>query len=131
MESSGSDARSHIGRRRSILRHDHLDSSPRVLRETLEALAALLEVCEPRVRRRALLMFGELVAGWQARVSGEPIAAEIEFLPDALRMSFRSSESTLTPEEWDVLVSATVNDLADEWGIDRRTPGSAWFEFRY
>ena len=83
------------------------------------------------MRRRALLMFGELVAGWQTRFSGEPISAEIEFLPDALRMSFRSSESTLTPDEWDELVSATVNDLADEWGIDRRTPGSAWFEFRY
>jgi hypothetical protein len=131
MESSGSDAKFQTGRRRSILKHDHLDSSPRVLRETLEALAAVLEDCEPRVRRRALLMFGELVAGWQARFSGEPISAEIEFLPDALRMSFRSSTSTLTPLDWDDLVSATVNDLADAWGIDRRTAGSAWFEFRY
>lgn len=76
-------------------------------------------------------MFGELVAGWQARFSGEPISAEIEFLPDALRMSFSNAQRTLTPDDWDELVSATVNDLVDAWGIDRRVAGSAWFEFRY
>ena len=102
-----------------------------MLRETLEELAGLLANCESRVRRRALLMFGELVARWQRRFAGESISAEIEFLPDALRLSFHNSERALTPDEWDELVSATVTDLVDAWGVDRRAAGSAWFEFRY
>lgn len=91
----------------------------------------MLKECDSQVRRRALLMFGELVARWQARFSGEPISAAIEFLPDAVRMSFRNSLRTLTAVEWDELVSATVIDLVDAWGVDRRVAGSAWFEFRY
>ena len=75
-------------------------------------------------------MFGELVAGWQARFSGEPISAVIEFLPDAVRMSFRNARTPLTATEWGELISATVIDLVDEWGVDRRDAGSAWFEFR-
>ena len=121
---------SSTGRRRSTLKRDQLDSSPRQLRENLEELAGLLEDCESGVRRRALLMFGELVARWQGRFSGEPISAVIELLPDAVRMSFRNSERTLTSADWDELVSAAVLNLVDAWGIDRRVAGSAWFEFR-
>jgi hypothetical protein len=76
-------------------------------------------------------MFGELVARWQTRFSGEPISAAIEFLPDAVRMSFRNSLRSLTTDEWTELVSVTVIDLVDAWGVDRRVTGRAWFEFRY
>jgi len=118
------------GRRRSTLRRDQLDSSPRQLRKNLEELDLLLEDCDPFVRRRALLMFGELVARWQDQFSGEPISVVIELLPDAFRMSFRNSERTLTSADWDGLVSAALVHLVDAWGIDRRVAGSAWFEFR-
>ena len=130
-ESAGPGVSPPAGRRRSILKSGHLDSSPRVLRETLHELARLLETCESRVRRRALLMFGELVARWPGRCAGEPISIEIELLSDAVRMSVRNARRTLTSAEWEELVSATVIDLVDGWGTDRRAEGSAWFEFRY
>ena len=75
-------------------------------------------------------MFGELVSRWQSRFSGEPIAAVIEFLPDAVRISFRNARTPLTAAEWHELISATVIDLVDAWGVDRRDAGCAWFEFR-
>lgn len=116
--------------RRPFLKRDEFDPNPRQLRENLKALDGLLQECEPAVRRRALLMFGELVASWQRRFSGEPISAVTELRPDAVRLSFRNSERVLTSAEWSEVVSVVVADLVDEWGIDRRVAGCAWFEFR-
>ena len=120
----------HAPERRPILWREALDPSPRRLRKTLKQLVQLLESADSRVRRRALLMFGELISGWQRQFSGEPISAVIEVLPDAIRMTFGNAERTITPDEWDELVSAMVIDLVDDWGIDRRVAGCAWFEFR-
>ena len=75
-------------------------------------------------------MFGELVAEWQGRFAGEPISADIEFLSTTVRMTFGNADRVLTPADWETLVSKTILDLVDSWGIDRRTAGSAWFEFR-
>lgn len=127
---SGPGAQPEVARRRPTLRRDHLDSDPRQLRENLDELAGLLHGSDARVRRRVLLMFGELVARWQKRFSGESISTDIEFLPDAVRLSFRNSKRRLTPTEWYELVSPMILDLVDLWGIDRRLAGDAWFEFR-
>jgi hypothetical protein len=119
-----------LRRRRPVLRCDELDSDPRRLRGNLEELAAVLRNSNPRVRRRILLMFGELVARWQGCFSGQPISVVVDFLPDAVRMTFRNPQTPLTRAAWDEVVSPMVLDLVDSWGIDRRRAGSAWFEFR-
>jgi len=103
------------------------DADPSRLRENLEELAALLRGSSPRVRRRMLQMFGELVALWQYRLEG-PISVVIEFLPDAARMSLRSQEGALPPTAWEQLLSPIVLDLIDSWGIDPGTAGNVWFE---
>jgi len=111
-------------------RHGQLDSDPRQLRETLGELDGLLDDCKGDLRRRVLLMVSGLVTSWHGRFSGEPISAVIEPLPDAARMSLRNSRRELTRDDWEELVTATVVDVVDAWGIDRRFIGSAWFEFR-
>jgi len=118
------------GHRRPTRQWEHFDSRPRQLRKTLEKLSELLEDCEPPIRRRILLMFGELVARWQRLFAGERISADVEFLPTSVRVTLRNAERVLTPADWECLVSAMVVDLVDNWGIDRRVAGSAWFEFR-
>ena len=116
--------------RRPILRRDELDSGPKKLRQTLDELGGALQDCDPLVRRRILLAFGDLVAHWQYRFLGEPISAAVEYLPDAVRVTLQNSKRPLTPVAWQELVSPMALDLVDSWGIDRRNPGSAWFEFR-
>ena len=118
------------GFRRPLLQRDEFDSDPRKLRDNLSALEALLGDCDASVRRRILLMFGELVAKWQARFTGEGISVVIEVLPGSVRLSVRSASRQITPAEWIELISAPIADLADAWGIDRRLPGRAWFEFQ-
>ena len=118
------------GFRRPLLQRDEFDSDPRQLRENLQALDALLEDCEAPVRRRILLMFGELVASWQSSFAGEPISVVIEVLPGSVRLSVRNSNRHLTPNEWNNVISPVVADRVDAWGIDRRLAGRAWFEFR-
>ena len=119
-----------IGRRRA-LQQEELDSSPRHLRENLRVLDGMLRESSSGVRRRVRLAFGELVANWQLRFSGERISVLVEFLPDdAVRMSINHPGRILTSEEWDDLVSAVVAGLVDDWGVDRRMAGRAWFEFR-
>ena len=76
------------------------------------------------------MAFGDLVASWQGRFKGEPITVVVERLPDAVRMVVRNSERQLTSDEWSELVSPALADLTFGWGIDRRLPGRAWFEFR-
>ena len=116
------------GRRGPILMRDELDADPSRLRENLEELAALLRGSSPRVRRRMLQVFGELVALWQYRLE-RPISVAIEFLPDAVRMSLRSQQGALPPTAWEQLLSPIVLDLIDSWGIDPGTAGIVWFEF--
>ena len=119
-----------IGRRQA-LQQEEFDSSPRHLRENLQVLDGMLRDSSSRVRRRVRLAFGELVANWQLRFSGERIWVLVEFLPDdAVRMSINHPGQILTSEEWDHLVSAVVAGLVDDWGVDRRKAGRAWFEFR-
>lgn len=118
------------GRRRSVLRRDQLDSDPRMLRASLAELDGLLAGCEPGLRRRVHLVFGELVARWQDGFAGEAISTIIELLPGEIRVRFSNPERTLAPSDWEELVSAPIAALADAWGIDRRIEGSAWFEFR-
>ena len=116
-----------VGRREPILGRGELDADPSRLRENLEELAALLRGSSPRVRRRMLQVFGELVALWQYRLE-RPITVVIEFLPDAVRMSLRSQQA-LPPTAWNQLLSPIVLDLIDSWGVDPGTAGTAWFEF--
>ena len=119
-----------IGRRQP-LQQEEFDSSPRHLRENLWVLDGMLREGSSDVRRRVRLAFGELVANWQLRFSGDKISVLIEFLPDdAVRMSIHHPGRMLTSDEWDFLVSAVVAGLVDDWGIDRRMVGRAWFEFR-
>lgn len=117
-----------VGRREPILMRGELDADPSRLRENLEELAALLRGSSPRVRRRMLQVFGELVALWQYRLE-RPISVVIEFLPDAVRMSLRSQQGALPPTAWEQLLSPIVLDLIDSWGIDPGTAGIVWFEF--
>lgn len=120
---------SRTGRRRP-LQHEEFDSSPRHLRENLSVLDGMLSEGSSDVRRRVRLAFKELVANWQHRFSGDRISVLIDFLPDdAVRMSIHHPGRTLTSAEWDVLVSAVIAGLVDDWGVDRRTVGQAWFEF--
>ena len=96
------------------------DADPSRLRENLEELAALLQGSSPRVRRRMLQAFGELVARWQYRLEGS-ISVVIEFLPDAARMSLRSQQGALPPTVGEQLLSS------DRPGPDRflgHRPGS-------
>lgn len=119
-----------IGRRQPLQREE-FDSSPRHLRENLWVLDGMLREGSSDVRRRVRLAFGELVANWQLRFSGDRISVLIEFLPDdAVRMNIHHPERMLTSGEWDFLVSAVVASLVDAWGVDRRLVGRAWFEFR-
>ena len=118
------------GRPSSVLRHEQLDSDPCQLRASLAELDGLLKGCEPGLRRRVRLVFGELVARWHEGFSGEAIATMIELLPGAVRVRYSNAEQALTPKDWEDLVSAPIGDLVDAWGIDRRAKGSAWFEFR-
>lgn len=117
------------GFRRPLLQRDEFDSNPSQLRENLRALELLLEDCGAPVRRRILLVFGELVARWQRRYAGEAISVVIEVLEDSVRLSVRNSERHVTPTEWNDVISAPITDLVDAWGMDRRLVGRAWFEF--
>ena len=133
MERSGGLIESAIraGHRRPPLQHEEFDSSPRHLRENLRMLDGMLEARAPDVRRRVRLAFGELAANWQLRFRGAAIALVIEVLPgDAVRMNIHHPERMLTSGEWHSLVSAVVASLVDDWGVDRRMVGRAWFEFR-
>jgi hypothetical protein len=89
----------------------------------------MLEDCGAPVRRRILLMFGELVASWQGRFAGEAISVVIEVLADSVRVSVCNADRHVTPTEWNGVISAPVASLVDAWGIDRRLAGRAWFEF--
>ena len=112
------------------MRQNHFDSSPCQLRSNLNELDRLLGNCDPRLRRRALLVFGELAAQWQQSFSGEPISVDLEFLPGAVRMDIHNEARTLTGKDWERLVTPVVADLVDGWGLDRRRFSSnAWFEF--
>jgi hypothetical protein len=126
----GSQLKLPTGLRRPLLQRDEFDSNPRQLRDNLRALEALLEDCEAQVRRRILLMFGELVASWQARFAGEPISVVMEVLAGSVRLSVRNSNRHLTPAEWNEVMTAPMAGLVDAWGMDRRLAGRAWFEFR-
>ncbi len=116
-----------VARREPILSRE-LDADSSRLRENLEELAALLRGSSPRVRRRMLQVFGELVALWQYRLE-RPISVVIEFLPNAVRMSLRSQRGALPPTAWEQLLSPIVLDLIDSWGIDPGPAGIVWFEF--
>jgi hypothetical protein len=126
--SSDSSPRRLVSGREPILTRGELDAEPTRMRENLEELAALLRGSSPRVRRRMLQVFGELVALWQYRLEG-PVSVVIEFLPDAVRMNIRSPQGTLPPTAWEQLLSPIVLELIDSWGIDPGTAGNAWFEF--
>ena len=115
-------------RRESNFMGGELDADPTRLRENLEELAALLRGASPRVRRRILQVFGELVAHWQYRPE-RPISVVVEFLPDAIRMSLRRQHGALPPTAWEQLMSPIVLDLIDCWGIDPDPAGIVWFEF--
>ena len=119
------------GLRRPLFQRIELDTDPRLLRETLASLERLLAASAPDARRRALLTFGELVAAWQAQFAGEPISVVVERLPYAVRLTLRNSNRPLSPGEWTEVVPPSVVDIVDQWGIDRRLPGRAWFEFRW
>jgi len=116
------------GFRRPLLQRDVFDSNPRQLRGNLQMLETLLEDCEVSVRRRILLLFGELVASWQRCFAGEPISVVIEVLPDSVRLSVRNSNRQLAPTDWNRVIPPAVANLVDAWGIDRRLEGRAWFE---
>jgi hypothetical protein len=118
------------GLRRPALQRNEFDSDPRQLRDNLRTLEALLADCEAPIRRRILLMFGELVSSWQGRFAGESISVVIEVLVGSVRVSVRNSNRHVTPAEWTELISARVAALVDAWGIDRRLAGRAWFEFQ-
>ena len=105
-----------------------LDADPTRLRENLEELDALLRSASPRVRRRMLQVFGELVALSQDRLE-RPISVVIEFLPHAMRLSLRRQQGALPPTAWEQLMSQIVLDLVDSWGIDPDPAGIVWLEF--
>jgi len=116
-----------VGRREPLVVRGEFDADPSRLRENLEELAALLHGSSPRVRRRMLQVFGELVARWQYRLEGS-ISVVIEFLPDAARMSLRSQQGALPPTVGEQLLSPIVLDLIDSWGTDPGAAGNVWFE---
>ena len=118
------------GIRRPLVQRDHFDSDPRQLRDNLRMLEGLLEDCEPAVRRRIRLAFGDLVASWQSRFTGEAISVVIEVLADSVRVSVSNPTRHITPAEWNDLMSTPIADLVDAWGIDRRLTGRAWLEFQ-
>ncbi len=76
------------------------------------------------------LMFGQLVAQWQARFEGEPMAVSVELVADAVHLSTGGARRILSEQDWPPLMSAAILDLVDTWGFDRRREGDAWFEFR-
>ena len=65
------------GRRESNFMGGEFDADPTRLREDLEELAALLRGASPRVRRRILQVFGELVALWQERRRDDALDADL------------------------------------------------------
>ena len=119
-----------VGRQSAVLRTEKLETDPCRLRESLDELFALLRDANPRVRRSILRMFGEFVARWQERQLGTPISVVVEFQPDGVRMSFRHPRTPHMFAAWEELVSPVLLDPVDSWGIERRTAGAAWFEFR-
>jgi hypothetical protein len=118
------------GRRRSVLRREQFDSDPRELRATLAEVDRLLAGCEPGLRRRIRLVFGELVARWQDGCAGDAISTVIEIVPGEVRVHFSNPDRTLAPSDWEGLISASIRALAVEWGVDRRIEGGAWFRFQ-
>ncbi len=113
-----------------VLQRAEFSSDPRALRGNLERLDELLHESGVAVRRRVGLMFGQLVAGWQARFSGEPMAVSVELVEDAVRISTGGARRKLARMDWPALVTPVILDLVDAWGFDRRHDGDAWFEFR-
>jgi hypothetical protein len=97
---------------------------------SLAELDGLLIGLEPDLRRRVHLTFSELVARWQDEFAGDQISATVELLPGAIRVSFGNVDRVLAPSEWTELVSPPILASVDEWGLDRRGTGNAWFEFR-
>lgn len=115
--------------RRAALRSREFNPDSRELRRILAELEHLLEGSEARVRRRVRLMFGELVAGWHPLVGPQALIVTLEVLPHSARLTASAEGRALTESEWNTLVMPIVLEFVDAWGIDRRRPGGAWFEF--
>ena len=118
------------GGRRPVHEHSEFDSDPRALRTNLARLDEQVGESHPEIRRRLGLMFGQLVASWQGHYAGEPMAVSVEILDNAVRLLTGGARRELTPQEWAELVTPVITDLVDDWGLDRRHDGCAWFEFR-
>lgn len=118
------------GKRRVALQRAEFSSDPRALRQNLDRLDALVHESNASARRRVGLMFGQLVAQWQSRFVGESMAVSVELLEGAVRLSTGGARRTLRDADWQALVTPSILDLVDAWGIDRRHQGDAWFEFR-
>ena len=100
----------------------------RSLREDLEAVDRLLEGLDWGLRRRIRLLLGH-VAAQRIALGGSSAALTIEIAK--LSSAARVDVSMVPPphdDPWHDLVDDHIEHLAVRWGLDRRTPGGAWFE---
>jgi hypothetical protein len=100
----------------------------RSLREDLEAVDRSLEGLDWGLRRRVRLLLGHVTAQRIAlHGSSGTLAVGVAKLSSAARVDI----AMVPPpgdDPWHDLVNSHIDHLAVRWGLDRRTPGGAWFE---
>ncbi len=116
-------------KRRVVLHRGEFSPDPRELRRSLSRLEGLLSGTDSGVRRRVGLTFTELIGHWHRVADGGPLVLSLELLPEAIRLTAFAERKQLTEAEWESLVAPVALEFIDAWGLDRRHPGAAWFEF--
>jgi hypothetical protein len=117
-------------RRRRVIARTGLRLDPRELRRNLEQLDRTLDGMDPFLRRRVLLVLGELVAVWQKDHAGRTVDLQLEVLSGAVLLEITDPEREIRASDWEALVSPVVRDLVDRWGTGCRAGDGVWVEFR-
>ena len=114
-------------RARVVPRHEIVFERLR-FRGQLRALENALDELDRSERERVRVLVGQLMAGWLA---SEGVFGSLDVAVVVLTSGIRV-DVTVEPDmqgyvAWDRLVAPHIRDLVIDWGVDRRSPASAWF----
>lgn len=114
-------------------------ASARHIRDSLSCVENVLRSTDPGVSRRARILLGEILGCSSDRrhTGSGAIRVRLSIQPSSVLMQVAGSALLMTPDELAAgaedfpessLRTWMVDDLADEWGVDRRAEEPAmWF----
>jgi hypothetical protein len=107
-----------------------VDTDPKQLRGSLEAIRRDLATEDPAVSRKVVLLVGVLTDEWlrHSVPAEEPLQLEIETKEDAIRVEATIPDWDGEPEFWTRVGETLSIGIVDRWGIDQRRRSGAWFE---